>query len=136
MTPERDREARGVQLRKLKARLEAAGLLDKLDGKRPVTLALFVGESPKAAFALRWRRQSRDPHHVIEALTIDTQDTARVICALATNDLRDAAVELLQAVADLLSRPVHEGGAQAEALPAHHAAGERVAEKPSAKYRP
>ena len=104
MTPERDKEARRVQVRKLKARIEAAGLLDKVNSGKSVTLAVFLEESPKATFALRRRRQNREPTNIIEALTIDPQDTARVICALATNDLRAAAMELLEAFADLIGK--------------------------------
>ena len=59
MTPEWDRQARRIQLGKLVARLEAAGLLDKINPKRPVTLALYFGDAAKADLALRWRRQDR-----------------------------------------------------------------------------
>ena len=112
MIPERDREARRFQLTKLKARITAAGLLDKLDARKPLTLAFYFGE--KAAFALRWRRQSREPHHIIEALEIDTQDVARVIGRLATNDLRTGVSELVEALAELVSRG---GGGQSARSP-------------------
>ena len=102
MTPEWDKQARRIQLGKLVARLETSGLLDKINPRKPLTLALYFGDATKADLALRWRRQDREPHHLVEVLQIDTQDMARPIVRFATNDLDGLAAELLKAVTGLL----------------------------------
>ena len=106
MTPQQDAQGRAYQLGKLKARIEATGLLAKLDGKtRPLTVALYLGGAEKASLALRLQRQSREPYWAVEVVTIDRQDTARVISRVNTNSLDALAIELVQAAGDLLRKP-------------------------------
>ena len=77
MTPEQDRQGRRFQLTKLVARLEEARVLDKIQPRGPVTLAIFFGDAAKADLALRWRRQTTEPRHFLEVLTISPEDVAR-----------------------------------------------------------
>ena len=105
MTPEQDVAGRRAQLRKLRARLEEARVLDKIQPRGPVTLAVFFGDASKASLALRWRRQATEPRHFLEVLTISPEDVARPLVRFAVNDLDALASELLQAVASLLNKP-------------------------------
>jgi hypothetical protein len=105
VTPEQDVTGRRAQLRKLRARLEEARVLDKLQPRGPVTLAVFFGDAAKADLALRWRRQATEPRHFVEVLTISPEDMARPLVRFTVNDLDALAAELVQAVGDLLKAP-------------------------------
>ena len=69
-----------------------------------MTLAVFFGDAAKADLALRWRRQTNEPRHFLEVLTISPEDIARPLVRFTVNDLDALASELLQAVAGLLNR--------------------------------
>ena len=87
MTPQQDMEGRRAQLRKLRARLEEARVLDKVQPRGPVTLAVFFGDAAKATLALRWRRQATEPRHFLEVLTISPEEVARPLVRFTVNDL-------------------------------------------------
>ena len=120
VTPAQDIEGRRAQLRKLRARLEEARVLDKIQPRGPVTLAIFFGDAAKADLALRWRRQATEPRHFLEVLTISPEDVARPLVRFTVNDLDGLAAELLKAVSDLLrsqrEENVHVPPARAEAI--------------------
>jgi hypothetical protein len=87
----------------LRARLEEARILDKVQPRGPVTLAVFFGDAAKADLALRWRRQATEPRHFLEVFTLSPEDVARPILRFTVNDLNGLAAELLKAVADLVN---------------------------------
>ena len=64
MTPQQDMEGRRASSQ-LRPRLEEARVLDKIQPRGPVTLAVFFGDAAKADLALRWRRQATEPRHFL-----------------------------------------------------------------------